>query len=86
MKLEELPLDNVAILPATAVSATGEVLVLDVDDRLIARNIEILRKQGEEVIVAIGDLSGREVVLERAPQLGTGIKVEPRRTADRIGG
>lgn len=84
--LEELPLDNVAILPATAVSATGEVLVLDADDRLIAQNVEVLRKQGEDVIVAIGDLSGREVVLERAPQLGAGIKVEPRRITDQIGG
>ncbi len=79
VRLEEPALDNVAILPATAVSATGEVLVLDQGDRLIAIKVSVLRKQGDQVIVAIGDLTGREVVLERAPQLGEGIKVEPRR-------
>lgn len=79
VQLEEPVLENVAILPATAVSATGEVLVLDADDRLEALYVVVLRKQGDAVIVAIGNLAGREVVLERAPQLGTGIKVDPRR-------
>jgi len=79
VRLEEPRLDNVAVLPATAVSATGEVLVLGENDRLKAFNVMVLRKQGDQVIIAIGDLSGLEVVLERAPQLGAGIKVEPRR-------
>ena len=79
VRLEEPALDNVAILPATAASATGEVLVLGESDRLEALTVEILRKQGDAVIVAIGDLAGREIIMERAPQLGTGIKVDPRR-------
>ena len=77
--LEEPALDNVAVLPATAASATGEVLVLGDGDRLEALKVNVLRKQGDEIIVAIGKLAGREVILERAPQLGAGIKVEPRR-------
>lgn len=80
VRLEEPALDNVAILPATAVSAAGEVMVLGQGDRLEALNVKVLRKQGDAVIVAIGKLSGREVVLDRAPQLGAGIKVDPRRT------
>lgn len=79
VRLEEPTLNNVAVLPATAVSATGEVLILGENDRLKAFNVVVLRKQGDQVIIAIGDLSGLEVVLERAPQLGAGIKVEPRR-------
>ena len=79
VQLEEPALDNVAILPATAVSAAGEVMVLGQDDRLESLNVKVLRKQGDTVIVAIGKLSGREVVLDRAPQLGAGIKVDPRR-------
>jgi multidrug resistance efflux pump len=79
VRLEEPALDNVVVLPATAVSAAGEVLVLGQDNRLEALSVSVLRKQGDQVIVAIGDLSGREVILERAPQLGEGIKVEPRR-------
>ncbi|MEH6360170.1 MAG: HlyD family efflux transporter periplasmic adaptor subunit [Amylibacter sp.] len=80
VRLEEPALDNVAILPATAVSAAGEVMVLGQGDRLEVLNVKVLRKQGDAVIVAIGKLSGREVVLDRAPQLGAGIKVDPRRT------
>ncbi len=80
VRLEEPALDNVTILPATAVSAAGEVMVLGQGDRLEALNVKVLRKQGDAVIVAIGKLSGREVILERAPQLGAGIKVDPRRT------
>jgi len=80
VRLEESALDNVAILPATAVSAAGEVMVLGQGDRLEVLNVKVLRKQGDAVIVAIGKLLGREVVLDRAPQLGAGIKVDPRRT------
>jgi membrane fusion protein (multidrug efflux system) len=79
VRLEEPALDNVAVLPATAASAKGDVLVLGKDDRLEMLNVEILRKRGDEIIVAIGGLAGREIILERAPQLGSGIKVEPRR-------
>lgn len=79
VRLEEPALNNVAILPATAASAIGDVLVLGNDDRLEALRVVILRKQGDEIIVTTDGLSGREIVLERAPQLGAGIKVEPRR-------
>lgn len=79
VRLEEPALDNVAVLPATAVSAIGEALVLSENDRLEAVKVDILRKQGDEIIVAIGALAGREIVLQRAPQLGAGIKVVPRR-------
>lgn len=79
VNLDEPVLENVAVLPATAASANGEVLVLGESDRLEAKIVTVLRKQGDEIIIAIGDLSGREVVRERAPQLGAGIKVEVRR-------
>lgn len=77
--IEEPVLKNVAILPSTAASAIGEVLVLGANDRLEVAQVEILRKQADKIIITLGSLSGREVVLERAPQLGAGIKVNPRR-------
>ncbi len=77
--LEEPALDNVVILPSTAASATGDILVLGKNDRLEVMKVEILRKQADQIIVPIGKLKGREIVLERAPQLGAGIKVKPRR-------
>lgn len=77
--LEEPVLENVAILPSTAASATGEILILGEGNRLEALKVDILRKQADKIIVSVGELAGREIVLERAPQLGAGIKVEPRR-------
>lgn len=75
--VEEPPLDNVAQLPATAVAADGTILVVGEEDRLDVGNVEILRRQGDAVIVRGEDLSGRLVVAERSPLLGSGIKVRP---------
>lgn len=79
VRLEEPPLEDVARLPSAAVNAASEVLVLAADDRLEAHAVEVLRRQGDEVIVSAPGLYGREVVAERAPLLGAGIKVRPLR-------
>ena len=70
-------LDGVADLPATAIDSAGRVLALTADDRLEEVAVEVLRRQGDRVIVAPGALAGREVVAERSPLLGAGIKVRP---------
>lgn len=75
--IREPELENVARLPATAVDADGEVLVLAQDDRLEERATEVLRRQGDDVLIRVGDLAGAEVVAERSPLLGAGIKVRP---------
>lgn len=75
--LEEQPLERVARLPATAVDAAPSVLVLGADDRLERAEITLLRRQGDSVIVRAPGLAGREVVAERSPLLGAGIKVRP---------
>lgn len=73
----EPTLDGVADLPATAVDSAGRVLALDAEARLEEVAVEVLRRQGDRVIVAPGALIGREVVAERSPLLGAGIKVRP---------
>ena len=75
--LKEPPIQGVARLPATALDAAGTVLVLGDDDRLEVGNIELLRREGDDVIVRARGLSGREVVAERTPLLGAGIRVRP---------
>ncbi|GAA0295830.1 efflux RND transporter periplasmic adaptor subunit [Rhodovulum strictum] len=77
--LEEPPLERVARLPATALDAAAQVLVLGEDDRLEAVQVELLRRQGDDVIVRAAGLAGREVVAERTPLLGAGIRVRPLR-------
>lgn len=75
VQIDEPPLDRVARLPATALNAAGEVLVLVEEDRLDVVSVDLLRRQGDEVLVRAENLRGREVVAERTPLLGAGIKV-----------
>jgi RND family efflux transporter MFP subunit len=79
VNLREPPLPDVALLPATAVGADGQVLALGPDDRLEAIPVTVLRRQGDDVIVAPGAAAGREVVAERSPLLGAGIRIAPLR-------
>ncbi|WP_112322336.1 efflux RND transporter periplasmic adaptor subunit [Oceanibium sediminis] len=74
--ITEPRLENVAIIPSTAANNAGEVLLLGEDDRLEAGQVTILRRQGNDLIVR-GLPEGRELVLERAPQIGPGVKVRP---------
>ena len=79
VRVTEPELRGVARLPAGAVGADGGVLALGAEDRLEDAPAEVLRRQGDEVIVAARDLAGREVVAERSPLLGAGIRIEPLR-------
>lgn len=81
VKIAEPDLEGVALLPNSAVAGDGTVLVLGPEDRLESVAVEVLRRQGDAVIVAAGPLVGREVVTERSPLLGAGIKVRPVRPA-----
>lgn len=79
VRLSELALDDVALLPASAITVGGEVLVIGEDDRLSARPANVLRRQGDDVIVEAGALAGLEIVREVGPMLGAGILVRPLR-------
>jgi hypothetical protein len=49
------------------------------EDRLDVASITVLRRQGDDVIVRAPDLAGRDIVSQRTPFLGAGIKVRPLR-------
>lgn len=85
VEIAEPPLDDVVRLPATAVDADGTVLVLGPDNRLEARDVTVLRRTGDDVIVAGGALAGAEVVAERTPLTGAGLKVRPIRRGAEAG-
>jgi len=74
---EEPPLEQVVRLPSGALNAANAVLVLDEDERLESLPVTLERRQGDDVIVRGAGLAGREVVRERTPLLGPGIKVRP---------
>lgn len=82
LTIAEPALERVVLLPATAVAADNTVLVIGAENRLSAADVEILRRQGDDVIIRAGDLRNVEVVAERSPILGVGIKVNPIRRAE----
>ncbi len=77
IRIEEPPVANAAMLPATALDAGGSLLAVGADDRLIPVPARLLRRQGDRVVIDATGLEGREVVAERSPFLGAGIKVRP---------
>lgn len=81
VRITEPVLPDVAMVPAAAVDAEGGVLVLGPDDRLLAESVEVVRRQGDNVLIRAPRLAGREIVAARNPLLGAGIRVRPQREA-----
>lgn len=80
VRTTEPPLMDVARVPATAVDAAGGVLVLGGDDRLEAAQVDLVRRQGDTVLIRVPSaLVGREIVAARTPLLGAGIRVRAQR-------
>lgn len=77
VRISEPPLDGVARLPATALDADNTVLLVGEEDRLEVGQVQLLRREGDDVIVRARGLAGREVVAERTPLLGAGIRIRP---------
>ncbi len=75
--LTEPPIAAAVDLPATALGSDGAVLVLGAEDRLSLLPVTLLRRQGDRVLLAPEGLAGREVVTDRAPVLGAGIRIRP---------
>ncbi len=81
VRVTEPLLRDVARLPASALDASGTVLAVGDGDRLEVVQTQVLRRQGDDVLLRGNGLFGRDVVAERSPLLGAGIKVTPLRPA-----
>lgn len=77
--IAEPALEQAVLLPASALGADNSVLILGEGNRLEAAPATLLRRQGDDVILRLDGMAGREVVLERTPTLGAGIKLRPLR-------
>ncbi len=82
VSIEEPPIERAVRLPASALGADGQVLALTGGDRLEALPVMLLRRQGDDILVRGDGLDGREIVTQRTPLLGAGIKVRPLRPVD----
>lgn len=74
--ISEPPMEDVAVLPATAVTEDGRLLILNDEDRLEEIMLPILRRQGNTVILGQAP-EGARYVTTRLPTLGAGLKVRP---------
>ena len=77
LNVTEPLLNYVVKLPASAINANSEVLLITDEDRLEALQVKLVRRQGNEILVRSRDLANREVVAEQTPVLGAGIKIKP---------
>ncbi|MEM1373552.1 MAG: HlyD family efflux transporter periplasmic adaptor subunit [Pseudomonadota bacterium] len=75
--IEEPAVGGVARLPASALSSENRVLVLNEENRLREVDVQLVRRQGDDVLVRARGLMGERVVAERSPLLGAGILVTP---------
>jgi len=76
VEIPEQPLDNVAVIPASAATADGRILLLGDGNRLEEVTATLLRRLGDEIVVSDVPF-GRTYVIERSSQIGTGIQVNP---------
>jgi RND family efflux transporter MFP subunit len=77
VSVQEPALDDVARVPARAVAADQTVLVVGPEGRLEVAQVTLQRRQGDDVIISVGENAGATIVAERSPLLGAGIKVRP---------
>ena len=82
VKVDEPELRFAINLPASALNADNQVLILNDEERLENVDVSLLRRQGDDVIIRSRDLPGKEVVAQRSPLLGAGIKVRAVRSGE----
>lgn len=73
VRIEEPEVSDVAVVPASAVDAQDRILILGEDERLRELAVEVVRRQGDTVLLR-GAPEGAEFVVERRPGLGEGVK------------
>ncbi|MGR3617582.1 MAG: efflux RND transporter periplasmic adaptor subunit [Paracoccaceae bacterium] len=79
VRVKEQEIEDVARVPASALDAARTVLVLNEEDRLESLDVTLVRRQGDDVLIRGEGLRGREIVVDRSPLLGAGIRVRPLR-------
>lgn len=67
--------EQVAVIPRAALLADGRVLVIDADDRLRFREVEILRATRDQVLVGQGLANGERVCVSNLDTVTDGMRV-----------
>ena len=75
-EIEGREVADAVVLPRTALQSEGHVHVIDADDRLAPRQVDVVRLLGEEAYV-LGLGTGERVSLTRLPGAVDGLRVQP---------
>ncbi|KUP91658.1 efflux RND transporter periplasmic adaptor subunit [Tritonibacter horizontis] len=75
--VREPAIPDLVRLPSSAMDSRQTVLVLGAENRLRELTVELVRRQGDDILVRGDGLDGQQVVVGRTPLLGEGIKVRP---------
>lgn len=76
--------DGVFVLPRSALQANEQVYVIGSDNRLLFRNVEILRLVGEEVYITSGIKGGEIISLSKLGNAVEGMQVSPAADASEV--
>ncbi len=74
--IAEPVLENVSVIPATAATSDGRILLVNDQDRLEEAQVRILRRQVDTLIISQAPFD-KDFVTKLQPQLGAGVKVKP---------
>ncbi|MFL2554976.1 MAG: efflux RND transporter periplasmic adaptor subunit [Candidatus Rariloculaceae bacterium] len=76
-EIQGRPADNIIVLPRAAIRNASEVLVVDNDNRLRFRTVELLRIYGNEAFISGGIQKGELINLSPLQAVVNGMRVEP---------
>jgi len=76
-EIEGRVLEDVLELPRAALHGEGRILVVDAEDRIRVRAVEVLRRDGESVIARASLARGERLCLSRLEPATDGMRVRP---------
>ena len=76
-KIDGITLKNIFEIPINSISEDNEVYIVDKDNQLELRELTILKKYSEFVIIKDGLKAGERIVISKLSTASNGIKVNP---------
>jgi multidrug efflux pump subunit AcrA (membrane-fusion protein) len=74
--------DNIVVVPRAAIRNSSDVLIVDEDNRLRFRSVELLRVYGEDAFISGGLSKGELVSISPLQTVVDGMRVEPLLNSD----
>jgi hypothetical protein len=83
-KIRGLTLPEAIVLPRSALQAGDNVLIIDPEDRLRFRPVNVLRREYDRVVIASGVAAGERICTSPMPAAIEGMLVRTQATATKV--